>query len=183
MSGKAIDYATTPVSFYKLVCNNPEIKSTYVGHTTNFIKKKADHKMRCFNENNNNYHLKIYQTIRANGGWSEFRMIEIEKRIVKDKRKSERIETDFMEQLQSDMNMCKSHCGFETVEEYRKIYYQEHRDELVLKKKIYNQEHRDELALKKKKEGTCECGSITRKGDLAQHKKSQKHKNSMARKG
>ena len=33
MSGKAIDYATTPVSFYKLVCNNPEIKS--------IISKKA----------------------------------------------------------------------------------------------------------------------------------------------
>ena len=52
MSGKAIDYATTPVSFYKLVCNNPEIKSTYVGHTTNFTERKSHHKACCIYDNN-----------------------------------------------------------------------------------------------------------------------------------
>ena len=80
-----------------------------------------------------------------------------------------------MEQLQSDMNCRKAHTGFETVEEYRKIYYQEHRDEIAL----YRQEHQDEIALKRKEKITCECGSISRKGDLAKHKKTQRHKDLM----
>ena len=117
-------------------------------------------------------------------------MIEIEKRIVKDKREAERIETEYMEQLQSDMNCRKAHTVFATVEEYHKVYRKEHRDELVLKKKIYYQEHRDEIALyrqehqdeialKRREKITCECGSISRKGDLAKHKKTQRHKDLM----
>ena len=179
MSGKAVDYATTPVSFYKFVCIDPEIKSTYVGHTTNFIKRKSKHKQVCNGENYKQHNQKIYQIIRENKGFENWRMIEIEKRIVKDKREAERIETEYMEQLQSDMNMMKAHCGFETKQEYDKIYQQEHQEEIALKKKEYRQEHRDEINLKKKEKFTCECGCLIRKIDLNRHKKTQKHKDLM----
>jgi len=46
----------------------------YVGHTTNFIKRKHQHKISCKNLNNK---LKIYNTIRENGGWDNWDMIEI----------------------------------------------------------------------------------------------------------
>ena len=209
MTGKAVDYSIKPVSFYKFVCNDPEIKSIYVGHTINFIERKAHHKKVCNGENYKGHHLKIYQIIRENKGFENWRMIEIEKRIVKDKREAEQIETEYMKQLQSDMNINKAHCGFETKQEYmkeryqehrdefslknkeyrqehrdeislkKKEYYQEHQDEINLKAKDYHQEHRDEISLKRKEKITCECGSISRKGDLAQHKKSQKHKSLM----
>ena len=45
-----INYETTPIIFYKFVCENPEIKSCYVGQTTNFQQRKSSHKYRCNNE-------------------------------------------------------------------------------------------------------------------------------------
>ena len=154
MSGKAIDYATTPVSFYKFVCIDPEIKSCYVGSTTNFIKRKSKHKQVCDGENYKQHNQKIYQIIRENGGFDAWRMIEIEKRFVKDKREAERIETKYMEQLQSDMNCKKAHCGFETKQEYMKVYkkeyYLQNQEEIALNKKEYYLQNQEELALKSK---------------------------------
>ena len=42
-----IKYQITPIIFYKFVCKNPEIKSCYVGHTTNFNNRKNQHKYCC----------------------------------------------------------------------------------------------------------------------------------------
>ena len=106
MSGKAIDYSTTPVSFYKFVCDDVEIKSSYVGHTTNFIKRKSDHRYR-YNDKKSKDN-KLYTTIRENGGWDNWKMVEIENRIVKDKREAQRIEQEYMEQLQTSLNMIRS---------------------------------------------------------------------------
>ncbi len=35
---------------YKLCCNDTNIKDIYVGSTTNFIRRKSDHKSACDNE-------------------------------------------------------------------------------------------------------------------------------------
>lgn len=123
----AIDYLTKEVSFYKFTCNNPEIQSTYVGHTTSFKHRKASHKTRCNTPTNKSYNFKIYQMIRENGGWENWFMIEIESRLVKDKREAERIEQEWIEKLQTNMNSKKSFVS-ETIEEYRKQYHIENAD-------------------------------------------------------
>ena len=194
MTGKAIDYSKMPVSFYKFVCNDLEVNSCYIGHTINFTERKAHHKKCCNGQNYKSHHLKIYQTIRTNGGWNNWKMIEIESRIVKDKREAEKIETEFMLQLKSNMNCVKAHNGFETQQEYKAnyhqehrgkiinrmhIYYKEHQDEYILKSKEYYHEHQNEILLKWKEPITCECGSIVTKNGLSQHKKTQKHKDLM----
>ena len=150
MTGKAVDYSTTEVSFYRFVCNDPEIKSSYVGHTINFIARKAHHKKCCNGEHYRQHNQKIYQMIRQHLGWSNWRMIEIEKRIVKDKREAERIEQEYMEQLQSDMNMIKSHRVFETEQEYNKKYREEHKEEIAIQRKAYRKEHKEEIAIRDK---------------------------------
>jgi len=50
----------------------------YVGSTTNFTKRKNGHKTACNNEKNKEYHHKIYQYIRDNGGFDSFQMVLIE---------------------------------------------------------------------------------------------------------
>jgi len=60
----------------------------YVGHTTNFKKRKTAHKTNCKSENNNKYNLKLYQMIRNNDGWDMFKMIEVEKYECNDKREA-----------------------------------------------------------------------------------------------
>lgn len=67
-----IDYSNTII--YKIYCNNPEIKDLYVGHTTNFVQRKHNHKQSCTNSKSPCYNLKLYQVIRSNGGWDNWKM-------------------------------------------------------------------------------------------------------------
>lgn len=73
MPKEIIDYSNTVI--YKIFCNNADVKDTYIGHTTNFIKRKYRHKVLCSTSNK----LKIYDVIRKNGGWDNWSMIEIAK--------------------------------------------------------------------------------------------------------
>lgn len=169
----ATNYETTEVSFYRFVCNDPEIKSSYVGHTVNFKERKHNHKSICNNSNplGKGYNYKIYQTIRDNGGWDNWRMIEIEKRFVKDKREAERIETDLMKTQEADMNSYKAFCGFKTREEYTKQYRIENADKIKNYREI-NQKKRASYQLEKI---TCECGALVCRASYSKHKKSPKH--------
>ena len=67
-----IDYSNTII--YKITCKNPDITDVYVGHTTNFVQRKHAHKQNCKNEKALNYTSKLYEVIRANGGWSNWQM-------------------------------------------------------------------------------------------------------------
>jgi predicted GIY-YIG superfamily endonuclease len=49
MPKKPMDYSN--VSFYKIVPNDTNLNFVYVGHTTNFVKRKCQHKSDCNNEN------------------------------------------------------------------------------------------------------------------------------------
>ena len=66
---KPDDYSNTII--YKITCRDPEIKDVYVGHTVDFIQRKHTHKQSCNNEKNN---CKLYNTIRAKGGWNNWKM-------------------------------------------------------------------------------------------------------------
>jgi hypothetical protein len=60
-------YSTTII--YCIECIDINIPDTYVGHTTNFIQRHADHK-ECVNTSGR----KLYSFIRAHGGWSNWCM-------------------------------------------------------------------------------------------------------------
>ena len=66
MPRKAIDYRNT--YFYKIVCKDINITGCYVGHTTDFTKRKYQHKTVCNNENIKGHNIYLYQFIRGNGG-------------------------------------------------------------------------------------------------------------------
>lgn len=72
MPKNEIDYSNTII--YKITCINPNVKDVYVGHTTNFVQRKHSHKASCINDKTSNYKCKLYETIRCNGGWSNWRM-------------------------------------------------------------------------------------------------------------
>ena len=52
----------------------------YVGHTTDFTRRKCNHKKACENIKDKGHHLYIYQVIRENGHWENWEMLEIETR-------------------------------------------------------------------------------------------------------
>jgi predicted GIY-YIG superfamily endonuclease len=47
-----IDYANTLI--YKIVCNDLNVTECYVGHTTDFTRRKSNHRYRCITETEKN---------------------------------------------------------------------------------------------------------------------------------
>jgi len=109
-----IKYQNTII--YKIVCNDLNISDCYVGHTTNFTKRKAVHKTYCNNENKDvaNSQIKIYKIIRENGGWNNWNMIEIEKFSCNDSNEARARERYWYEKLEPNLN---TFCPLVTTEE------------------------------------------------------------------
>ena len=98
MPKDTIDYSNTII--YKIYCNDTNITDIYVGHTTNFIKRKYQHKTLC----NNSSKLKIYDIIRNHGGWNNWNMIEIAKYSCQDVTEARIREQQHYELLKPSLN-------------------------------------------------------------------------------
>ena len=136
MPKTAMDYSKC--SIYKIEHIENE-SLVYVGHTTNWDKRKNAHKSNCKNENGKSFNLKLYQMIRGNGGWDCFKMIEVEKYPCKDKREAERRENEVMKELKANMNDRQSFL----TEKERKDYYETNKDILLKKMKEYRDNNKD----------------------------------------
>jgi GIY-YIG catalytic domain len=75
MTKKPIDYSN---SIIYSICDLNNHECLYIGSTTNFIKRKYNHKKDCLNENCRYYNLPIYIKIREIGlNNIDFKPIEI----------------------------------------------------------------------------------------------------------
>ena len=137
MPRKPIDYTNAVI--YKLTCKNPEITDIYVGSTTQFTKRKNQHKSACNNKNNKRHHLNVYQFIRGNGSWINWQMVEIEKYRATDKLDLERRERYWLEQLHATLN---SYVPTRT----QKQYYEDNRERFIKYRKEYNEKHKDKIS-------------------------------------
>ena len=97
------DYSKTII--YKICCNDINITDIYIGHTTNFIKRKSTHKATCNHSTNRDYNFKVYQFIRENGGWDNWNMIMIEKYPCNNILEATKKERYFFEELKATLNM------------------------------------------------------------------------------
>ena len=122
---------------YKIVCNDLNIIDSYVGHTTNFNIRKSDHKYNCNTANRKKYSYKVYQSIRVNGGWDNWSMIEIEKFICTDKYEACKRERYWIETLNATLNMV-------IPSRTKKEYYQK---KILLKKQNIKQLEIEKLKL------------------------------------
>jgi hypothetical protein len=139
------DYSKTLI--YKLVCNDLSIKECYVGHTTDFTRRKQAHKGHCNNEKGKKYNLKVYTTIRENGNWVNWTMVEIEKYPCKDANEAKAKEREWFEVLHSSLNMIYPQ---RNDEEYRKQYRENQKEEIALSAKQHYQDNRDNILIQKK---------------------------------
>jgi hypothetical protein len=124
-----LEYSNTIM--YKICCNDKNITDTYVGHTTNFIQRKNQHKTKSAYFNS-----KVYQFIRDNGDWDNWSMIQIEEYNCKNRREAEARERYWIENLNSTLNtnnpygMCK-----EDPIKYKQEWYEENKDKILEKGK------------------------------------------------
>jgi hypothetical protein len=183
MPRKPINYSNTII--YKLVCNDVEIKEIYVGHTTDFVNRKRNHKQSCNNPNDKAYDVYVYQFIRQTGGWTNWSMLEICKISCVDVYDAERNERKYIEELKSTLN---SKIPTRTRKEYReqnkeqilehkKEYYEQNKEQIHKKQKEYREHHREHLLEYSKTNMICECGVELTLSSKSRHLKSKKHIN------
>ena len=110
MPRQPIDYSNT--AFYKIVCNDLNIKDCYVGHTTDFRKRKNQHKTVCHNEKRPDYNQTLYQCIRQHDGWDNWSMAPIQQSFCINKLEALAIERALMEELNA-MSKEKGIVGFD----------------------------------------------------------------------
>ena len=59
--------------------------------------------------------------------------------------------------------------------EYQQEYYQANKETFKEKMKEYRQKNKEKISEREKEKIECDCGSIVRRGDIAQHKRTKKH--------
>jgi hypothetical protein len=192
---KMPDYTKTII--YKLInYDYPEL--VYVGSTTNFTKRKQNHKCNCHNEKGKKHNLKVYTNIRENDGWENWNMIKICDYPCENRREAELEEDRYMTELKASMNSNRAsrtqkqyyEDNREKLQEHLKEYREDNRE----KKQKYNKEYRDNnkekiqenmeeyyetnkttILEKKRKIVKCECGCEVVKQNIKQHQRTKKH--------
>ena len=137
---------------YKLYCKDPSITDFYIGSTNNLKLRKVKHKY-CVNHINNKSRFRVYDFIRANGGWDNFTCVILLQlhnfMIDQDLR---RIEGAFIKLLQPTLN---ERIAGRTVKEYYKD----------------NIEH---ITKYKKTKISCKyCNMFVRRVNIARHQKTK----------
>ena len=125
-------------------------ENCYFGSTTNFKARKSLHKSQCNNVNNTAYNTEKYKYIRANGGWIDFIMLEIEKFSCKSKTQLTKREDDVMCEYKIRLNTiraCRSQKEhYQDNKEQKKEYYENHKEEYRENHKKYRESHKKEIA-------------------------------------
>ena len=181
MPKKEIDYSNTII--YKLCCKNPEITDIYVGHTTDFRRRKYQHKSHCHNEKTIMYNYNVYKFIRDNGGFKNWDMVMIEQYPCENKLEAERKEREYIENLNANLNCIiptrtdKEYYkdNSEKIKEKVKKYYNENLEKIKEQTKKYRDENKQKIKEFNDRKIECECGCEITYKHQAKHRRTNKH--------
>ena len=128
--------------------------NTYVGHTTNFKKRVTNHRTRYNGKDFPYCNLQLYDYMRENGQFDEWTFEIITEYPCNSKREAEKKEQHFIDLFKSELNSMKAYTSSEDAnirsKKYRKVYYDNHTEEILSKNKKYRDVHKDEIAITKK---------------------------------
>lgn len=171
--------------FYKIKCNDDNIKFIYVGSTKNIKDRKWAHKSDCYNENRKTYNLKLYTTIRNNGGWDNWIMEPIGKGLFNTRLDARIEEQKYIKELEANLNSFNAVMTKEDENCMKAEYVKNNREKVAESKKKYRETHKEEINLKNrnnlerkeyyKKKTICECGGSYTYAHKAEHIRSNKH--------
>ena len=100
-------------TIYKLCCLDTTIEEIYIGSTTNFNRRKSEHKKVCNKISLRGHNEKKYKFIRDNGGWDNWDMILIAKVNCNDKLELRKKEREYMEQYKPSLNTYDSQQSYD----------------------------------------------------------------------
>jgi hypothetical protein len=187
---------TTPKNyiFYKIYCHDNDY--IYVGSTCNFNNRKRQHKQNTNLDNKKN-NFKVYKTIRENGGWENWKMIQIGTREQITKRQAEQIEEEYILQLKAELNDKRAYRTEQVKKEQNAISNKKYRESekgkaTQEKRKDYFTQYNNSEETKERKHEwylankertlskqaeryVCSCGKEVTIGKKARHEKTQFH--------
>jgi len=156
-------------TMYKILPKNATLDYCYIGHTNNFAFRKQQHKAPCIDTSHSKAHIKLYETIRNNGGWDEWEMIELEKFNDKTKLEARIREQELIKEHSANLNMLSAYItederqankkaitekfrteNKEYLAEQTKKYKEEHKEVIAEQMKKYRAENKEKISQKKK---------------------------------
>jgi len=133
-----IDHSKTII--YKICCNDVSITDIYVGHTTDLIRRRQNHKDCCTNEKNKDYNSYKYQFIRENGMWDNWSLVPIEEYPCENVNQARIRERYWIETLKPELN---KQIPTRSNEEWGKEYYQKNKEKIAEKHKQYHEQNKE----------------------------------------
>ena len=169
-----------PINFencviYKIVCNDLNVKELYVGSTTDFPKRKSQHKKSCNNENDKGFNFKLNEMIRQHGGWDNWTMLEIEKYSCVDSNEARTRQRYWLEKLNAELNMINPIRTKEDDRKSAKIYRENHKDVVQRRKLKYYEKNKDKIQEQNSEKHKCVCGGVYTTHHKAEHMRYKKH--------
>jgi hypothetical protein len=128
------------------------------------VKRKYGHKFHCQNEKSLHHHYKIYQTIRENGGWTNWEMKPIEEFPCKNKKQQLIREQYWIDRLKPVMNSYVAH--LKRIDKIKKM---------KAYRKANAKANAEKIKERRKTRYTCNCGSNILLNDKALHERTMKH--------
>jgi hypothetical protein len=187
----------TPTDYSKTViyyCYYDDIL-LYIGHTTNFTKRKNSHKSQCFNIKNEKYNLRFYKYIRDHSIDFDILRWECEKYPCDDVYEARRKEGEKIRELNSICNMAipsrsiqeyyLDHSDYlknkqkqryennkEVILEKQKTYNEINKEKIKIETKIYREKNKEKQKEYMSREWTCpKCSNVFKFGSQYRHLK------------
>ena len=164
MPKKPMDYSRTII--YQICCKDLLVTDKYIGHTTDFTKRKCQHKNNYNNTNIKHYNQKVYQTIRDNGNWDNWEMIEIEKYPCNDANEARARERYWYEYYKATLNT-------QVPNRSKKEWIDINKNNIAKYRKEYSETNKEKITEK----NICECGGNYTYKNKSRHLKSPNHIN------
>jgi hypothetical protein len=168
---------------YKLCCNDINVKEIYVGSTVNMKERRREHRHRCNNPNHPKAKYKVYECIRANGGFNNWSMIQLEKVEFADKHQLHAKERFYLEQLQATLNAyipTRTNKEYydehkERIKQNKKEHYDKHKEHYLQYKQQYYETHNEQIKAYANIINECPCGNSYTNQNKSRHMKTKKH--------
>ena len=150
------EYSLTDYIMYKICPKNKDLSYCYIGQTTNFTNRKRQHVKNTVTESDKkHYHLKHYETIRQNGGWNEWQIIEIEKFNNKTNLEARIREQELIIEHKANLNTLNAYITEDERAANKKEIIQKYREEnkelLKEQTKKYKEDHKEIITEQMKK--------------------------------
>ena len=99
MPRKYVDYSRTYI--YHLTCKTKEISDAYISYTTNLTQRKYKHKRETLD---NTYRTKLYDSIRKNGGWANWKCIILEECACNNENQAKDLANSYIIKMKPNLN-------------------------------------------------------------------------------